>query len=275
MKHAVVLPYLDARTAANLAREAEQAGWDGIFVGDAIWCHDPLIQLAAAAMVTERIKLGTMILAMPLRDPRQLASESLALDSLSEGRLILGLATGATWMGWHAFPDYPTDPKSRAEILDETIDILTGMHQSQPFDYDGKHFHIHLSELSTQYYPKPTPQQPRVPLWVPAIWPRMKNMRRALKCDGMFLQKMGPDGAFVEATPQDLCEMKAYVDANRTLNTPFDILAEGKTASLEPAAARDLLDRWAAAGATWWAESTWEMSDEELRTLIRKGPPRE
>ena len=99
MKYGIVLPYGDARRCANLAALAEEAGWNGVFVGDAIWCEDPLIQLTAAAMVTSRIRLGTMVLAMPLRDPRHPASESLALDRLSEGRLILGLATGATWMG--------------------------------------------------------------------------------------------------------------------------------------------------------------------------------
>jgi hypothetical protein len=64
MKYAAALPYGSARTAANLAQIAEQSGWDGIFLGDAIWCEDPMICLAAAAMNTSHIRLGTMVVPM-------------------------------------------------------------------------------------------------------------------------------------------------------------------------------------------------------------------
>lgn len=274
VKFGVVFPYNDPRTTAKLARQAEDAGWDGIFVGDAIWCQDPLIQLAAAAAATSRIRLGTEVLAMPLRDPRQLASESLALDSLSEGRLILGLGTGATWMGWQGFPDLPLDAKSRAEILDESIDILSLMHQRKQFDYDGRHFHVRLSQVDPMHYPPATVQQPRVPIWVPGIWPRMKNMRRALKCDGLFPQKMNAGGEFVEVTPTDVAQMSAFVRENRTLTTPFDIAVEGKTGGMERAQAQDTLRLWVDAGMTWWIESTWGLDEAGLAARIEQGPPK-
>jgi alkanesulfonate monooxygenase SsuD/methylene tetrahydromethanopterin reductase-like flavin-dependent oxidoreductase (luciferase family) len=86
--------YASARSATNLAQLAEQSGWDGIFLGDAIWCQDPMICLSAAAMVTNRIRLGTMVVPVPLRRPWKLASESVALDHLSNGRLTLGLGAG-------------------------------------------------------------------------------------------------------------------------------------------------------------------------------------
>jgi alkanesulfonate monooxygenase SsuD/methylene tetrahydromethanopterin reductase-like flavin-dependent oxidoreductase (luciferase family) len=97
--------YANPHTAADLAHIAEEAGWDGIFLGDAIWLEDPMIGLAAAAMATNRIRLGTMVIPVPLRKPWKIASESLAIDHLSSGRLTLGLGAGAVWMGWHAFPD--------------------------------------------------------------------------------------------------------------------------------------------------------------------------
>lgn len=75
--------YSSARTAANLAQLAERSGWDGIFLGDAIWCQDPMIALAAAAMTTNHIRLGSMVVPVPLRRPWKLASESIALDHLS------------------------------------------------------------------------------------------------------------------------------------------------------------------------------------------------
>jgi alkanesulfonate monooxygenase SsuD/methylene tetrahydromethanopterin reductase-like flavin-dependent oxidoreductase (luciferase family) len=95
LKFGLALPYPGARSAANLSREAEEAGWDGVYMGDAIWCEDPMIALAAAAMSTSRIRLGTMVIPIPLRRPWKLASESIALDHLSAGRLTLGLGASA------------------------------------------------------------------------------------------------------------------------------------------------------------------------------------
>ena len=56
-----------------------------------------MIALAAAAMTTRRIRLGTMVVPAPIRRPWKVASESVAVDRLSNGRLTLGLGTGAVW----------------------------------------------------------------------------------------------------------------------------------------------------------------------------------
>ena len=273
MKYGAALPYGSARSAANLAQIAEASDWDGIFLGDAIWCQDPMICLSAAAMVTSRIRLGTMVVPVPLRRPWKLASESVALDHLSNGRLTLGLGAGAIWMGWHAFPDEVTDTKIRAEMLDETIDILDLLYQHKPFDYAGKHYHLKLSLLDEMHYPPKPLQQPRLPIWVPGIWPRMKSMRRILKCDGLLPQKMNSKGEFEEVTPEDLRQMKAYLDANRTLTNPFDIAIEGKTDGLDPAQDRDKLQDWIDAGATWWVEGLWGATEEQAAARLRLGPP--
>lgn len=273
MKFGLALPYGSARTVATLAQAAEEAGWDGCFLGDAIWCEDPMIALAAAAMTTRRIRLGTMIVPVPLRRPWKLASESLALDRLSDGRLILGLGTGAVWMGWQSFPDAVTDGKARAEMLDETIDILTLLYQRKQADYDGKHYHLKLTLMDTMHYPPKPVQQPRVPLWAVGIWPRKRSMARILKCDGMFVEKVGADGKAVTVTPGDIAEIRAYVDANRTLTTPFDIVANGKTDGLNRAGCQDSLLPWIEAGATWWIEELWGMQEEAVIDRIRQGPP--
>ncbi len=153
MKFGIALPYNNARSVAKLSQSAEETGWGGCFLGDAIWCEDPMIALAAAAMTTRRIRLGTMVLPIPLRRPWKVASESVALDRLSDGRLVLGLGTGAVWMGWQSFPDEVTDTKARAEMLDETIDILTLLFQRKQFDYDGKHYHLKLTLMDEIHYP--------------------------------------------------------------------------------------------------------------------------
>lgn len=274
MKFGVALPYLSARSVARLARQAEETGWDGVYVGDAIWCEDPMIGLAAAAMNTSRIRLGTMITPVPLRKPWKLASESIALEHLSGGRLTLGLGAGAVWMGWQAFPNEVTDKRARAEMLDETIDILDLLYQRKPFDYNGKHYHLKLTELSEQHYPPAPIQQPRIPLWVVGIWPREKSMRRTLRCDGLLPQKMNEAGEFVDVTPEDLCAMKAYIDANRTRTNPFDIVIEGDTSKIPPDQAQARLNTWAEAGATWWIEGLWQCSEEQASARIRQGPPK-
>ncbi len=272
--YGIVLPYISARETANLAQLAEESGWDGVFVGDAIWTQDPMILLTAAAMTTSRIRLATMVLAMPLRDPRHLASESLALDILSEGRLILGLATGATWMGWSGFPDLPTDVRTRNEMLSESIDILTRLHLSQQFDYDGQHYRVKLSQVDPMHYPPPSFQKPRVPIWIPAVWPRKHNVQRVLKCDGVFPQKIDSEGKFTALAPEDVYAMKTFIEQNRDMSTPFDICVEGKTTGLEPDQAHEVVRPWSEAGATWWVESTWEIDKASLPDRIRQGPPR-
>src|SRR4030065_2758615 len=103
MKYGFVLPFGDARTAADLAYAAEQAGWDGFFVWEPVWGSDAWVSLAAAAMRTERIRLGTMLTPLSRMRPWKLASETLNLDRLSNGRLILSVALGAPDSGFHWF----------------------------------------------------------------------------------------------------------------------------------------------------------------------------
>jgi hypothetical protein len=225
-------------------------------------------------MTTSHIRLGTMVVPAPLRRPWKLASETVALDHLSNGRLTLGLGAGAVWMGWRAFPDEVTDTKTRAEMLDETIDILDLLYQRKPFDYDGKHYHLKLTLLDEMYYPPKPVQQPRIPIWVPGIWPRMKSMRRILKCDGLLPQKMNSKGEFDEVTPDDLRQMKAYIDTNRSLTTPFDYVAEGKTGGLDQSQLTEKMQVWSEAGATWWVEGLWEATEEQAADRLAQGPPR-
>lgn len=274
LKLGLALPYVSARDVAELCQLAEETGWDGCFLGDAIWCEDPMISLAAAAMVTRRIRLGTLIIPMPLRRPWKVASESLALDRLSNGRLILGLGAGAVWMGWHSFPDEVTDTKARAEMLDESIDILTLLYQRKQFDYDGKHYHLKLTQMDLQHYPPKPVQQPRIPLWVPGLWPRKKSMQRVLKCDGLLAEKRNAEGQWEAPTPADIREMKAYINAHRTLKTPFDIVVNGKTFGLSEAEVQAQLLAWKEAGVTWWVEDLYTASVEQVRELIRQGPPK-
>ncbi len=164
--------------------------------------------------------------------------------------------------------------KARAEMLDETIDILTLLYQREPFDYDGKHYQLKLTRLDVQHYaPKPV-QQPRIPLWTVGVWPRMKSMQRTLKGDGVILEKMSADGKGEPITPADVRDVTAFVEANRTLTTPFDIVVQGKIGELVRSERRDKMAAWQDAGVTWWIEAAYDASAEAVEAILRQGPPK-
>src|SRR3954447_724739 len=103
MKYGFVLPWGDAATAVELAVEAERAGWDGFFMWEGLWGVDPWVGLAAVAMRTERLRLGTMLTPVPRRPPWDLASQSATLDNLSGGRVTLSVGLGAPDERWWLF----------------------------------------------------------------------------------------------------------------------------------------------------------------------------
>jgi len=275
MKFGFVLPSGDARIAADFALQAEKAGWDGFFVWEPVWGVDAWVSMTAAAMLTEKIRLGTLLTPLSRMRPWKLASETVTLDNLSGGRLILSVGLGAVDTGFNAFGE-ETNRKTRAELLDEGLDILTGLWQGQPFHYDGKHYQV----KETDFMPPPLPiQQPRIPIWVVGAWPYKKSMRRVLRYDGLLPNVMDEDGQHRELIPNDVRRMKNYIDTNRTLETPFDIIVEGETSGDDSSQGADIISSWKDAGATWWIESRWNVSrdDEGLRIVmerIKQGPPR-
>ncbi len=111
MKYGIDLPNMrecgDPRLLAEIAHEAEEAGWDGVFIFDSLYSStwsaagdepappptaDPWIALAAMASRTERVRLGPMIAPLSRHKPWKLARETVTLDHLSNGRLVLPVA---------------------------------------------------------------------------------------------------------------------------------------------------------------------------------------
>jgi alkanesulfonate monooxygenase SsuD/methylene tetrahydromethanopterin reductase-like flavin-dependent oxidoreductase (luciferase family) len=275
MKYGFVLPYGDARTAAGFAYDAERAGWDGFFVWEPVWGIDAWVALTAAAMRTEHIRLGTDLTPVSRMRPWKLASETATLDNLSNGRVILAVGLGAVDTGFGEFGEV-TDRKTRAELLDEGLDILNGLWRGQPFSYDGKHYRIR----PTEFMPPPPPvQQPRIPIWTVGAWPRPKSMQRVLRCDGILPCVMGDDRQMRDVSPDDIRAIKAFVEANRAEPGLFDIVMEGETPGDNSDQAAAIVGKWAEAGATWWVETRWELPrDAEglkiARERVLQGPPR-
>ncbi|OGO29528.1 MAG: luciferase [Chloroflexi bacterium RBG_16_54_18] len=274
MKYGFVLPYGDAAAAGELAELAENCEWDGFFVWEPVWGYDAWILLAAAAMRTEKIRLGTMISPLSRMRPWKLASETITLDHLSAGRLVLSVGLGAVDTGFAEFGEI-TDRRMRAEMLDEGLEILTGLWRGQPFTYEGKHYQIQ----PVDFYPPPAPlQKPRIPIWVVGAWPRRKSMRRALRYDGILPNKLLPDGTHTPVIPEDIRQINAWIVEHRENGTPFDIIVEGVTSSKNKNQTKKEVLPWIDAGATWWIEALWSQSgvEQDLRTIrnrINDGPP--
>src|SRR5712692_419999 len=189
--------FSDPRVLADLAHEAEEAGWDGVFVADHLTVRtpagpspiaDPWIALAAIAMATTRVRIGPMVAALPRRRPWQIASECATLDRLSNGRLILGVGSG-TALEWSFAPfGEEMDARKRGAMLDEGLDILTLMWTGKPFHYAGNQYEVD----GVTFLPRPV-QSPRIPIWVAGAWPHRRPFRRAARWDGFFADVEGVD----------------------------------------------------------------------------------
>ena len=194
MRFGIVLTAGDPRLAADLAAEAEAAGWDGVFTYDAIAIgdtvmYDPWILLAAVAMRTERVTIGAIVFAPPRRRPWKLAREAVSLDVLSNGRLVLPVGLGTTDDLGLGNVGEPAGARERAERLDETLAILDGLESGEPFAFDGAHYRFG----PMTFQPRPV-QRPRIPVWVVGAWPHERSMRRAVRWDGIVVQALGDGG---------------------------------------------------------------------------------
>ena len=210
----------------ELAARAEERGWDGFFVWDHVEYRkpvralaDPWVTLAAVAMATERVVLGPLVTPLPRRRPHQLARETVTLDRLSGGRLVLGVGIGSEGTG-EFDPDRfgeEGDARARAALLDDGLDRLRAY-------WEG------------EFEPRPV-QQPRIPVWVAARWPHRRPLARAARWDGLFpIDLPGPEA---------LAELAAEVEALRGPGATgaFDLVVTNPPGT-DPAP-------WVEAGATW------------------------
>ena len=278
--------FFDARALAEIAREAEDVGWDGLFIWDHLTVMpegpgesedapegyasggsiaDPWIALSAVAMRTERIRIGTMVTPVPRRRPWKLARETVSLDHLSNGRLILGVGLGAPPEDEYEDFGEDGDARVRAGKLDEGLEVLTGLWSGREFSYEGKHFVVR----GKRFLPTPL-QSPRIPVWVGGMWPNRAPFRRAARWDGVY--PITETGAML--TPDDVADMVSYVRRHRTGDAPFDVAVAWSRRVGDRGDEAELVARYARAGATWCVLGLGEDGTlEEARELVRKGPP--
>jgi alkanesulfonate monooxygenase SsuD/methylene tetrahydromethanopterin reductase-like flavin-dependent oxidoreductase (luciferase family) len=269
MRKGFVLPGGTATEQVEQAVLAEQAGWDGVFVWEAAYGVDAWSLLAAMAVRTSRIRLGTLLTPLPWRRPWKVASQVATVDQLSGGRAILGVGIGAIDTG---LPDTgeETGIRQRAERMDEGID-LARMLWDGGLSYHGRYYQF---ECERSDLTKALPVQERIPIWVVGVWPRPKSMRRVLRCDGIIPQ-YSLDGG--EGTPDDARAIREWLTGHGA-DPGLDIVAEGVTPASDPGAASAQVSPWAAAGCTWWLENRWVLPEGADRaTVVRErlaaGPP--
>ncbi|WP_460944463.1 LLM class flavin-dependent oxidoreductase [Okibacterium endophyticum] len=287
MKKGFIFTGTDPTLAVELARLAEQSGWDGFFVWEGIWATDPWSTLAAAAAVTDRIRLGTMLTPVPRRRPWELAGQAMTVDRLSNGRVILSAGLGVPAEVDERFWIFEDDPgrKVRAELLDESLELLQHLWRAESFEYTGRHFRAKRTETML---PPASVQQPRIPTWVVGLWPSKKSMRRVAQYDG-WIPNYAPPGASPASpqeqerlyTPDIAAEAISWIrderEAAGLADRPFDVIHEGTTTGTDAAADAERVRPWADAGATWWLESDWSMPAERVeayaRARVQAGPP--
>lgn len=279
MQYGIILTTGDARQCAEMAAEAEAAGWDGVFTYEVLAIgpddhdrYDPWITLTAMAMTTSRIRLGAMVFAPTRRRPWKLAREAITLDGLSGGRLVLPVGLGTIDDSGFGNVGEPVEARTRAQLLTETLEIVDGLSSGEPFAYEGEHYRFG----PMTFRPRPV-QRPRIPIWVVGAWPHTKSMRRAAQWDGLVVQGVDAAGNPSNA-PVNLAEIVGWVRTERLragLTGPYDVVVGGATPASDPAAAAALVAPLAAAGATWWTEGDWsDVTIDALRARIAAGPPR-
>lgn len=271
-------PWGDARTLAELSQLAEDSGWDGVFLEDYIvWqsdqsvpTYDPWVALTAIAMQTKRIRIGTQVTALARRRPWKVARETVTIDHLSNGRLILGVGLGDT--GESVLPDVSifnfneiTDVKERSHMLDEALDILAGLWGGEPFSYNGQHYQV----KEVTFLPQPV-QSPRIPIWIGGGIPLKGPMRRAARWDGMCPYKHKSH----YLTPDDIRSLRSFVQSQRGSLQGYDICVGGSSRREDWEEEREYIRSLAESGATWWTEYIPpDIGDlEKVQGFIKRGP---
>ncbi len=245
----------DPRVVGDLAAAAEAAGWDGFFVWDHLQygervtaIADPWICCAAVAVRTERMLFGPMVTPLPRRRPQVLARQAASLATLSAGRFVLGLGIGDDWVGEFSGFDDEADPKVRGRMLDEGLEVLTGLLAGEPVDHDGAHY----VARDVRFRPAPA-----VPIWLAGRFGNAAPVRRAARHDGFFVIGLGG--------PDDLDAVTASL-ADHDPAPGFDVVVD-----LQPG---QEVAPWLDRGASWVLTriGPFDLDLDAVRRIVDAGP---
>jgi hypothetical protein len=286
MRFGFVVPFADSREFAGLAVLGEQHGWDAIFTWEDIYGIDAWVTLGAAAMVTERIRLGTLLTPASRHRPWDLASDVSTVDRLSRGRVVMPVGLGALHGGWLRFEE-DEGRRTRAEKLDESLAVFAGLLSDEGFTFEGRHYPVRPKGEDAPPGPPPPVQRPHPPVWVVGAYRpgarRQPSLERAARWQGLLPTVIDPDAE--EGKPHyDLTSFADVVGATRTLREEAGLAWDGYDVVVEADSSGEFIQLegtpadWAQAGATWWVESWWsiepgEQGLAEVRRRVEAGPP--
>jgi len=262
--------YADPRVAVDLARAAEEAGWEAFFVWDhlgfvrGVPSGDPWVTLAAVAASTGHLKLGFAVTPLARRRPQIVANALTSLDIVSDGRVVFGAGLGGVPEEFTAFGE-PGEAKKRAAMLDEGLTILDGLLSGGSVTHRGQHYSVEGVSLA----PRPL-QRPRIPIWIGGEGP--PALRRAARWDGWLAPATSHGGTPTMAkSPERIAEMVAEIRRHRTTDAPFEVAIDGYSEAGDPALPRAYVE----AGATWWLESIHDVRGPlgGLMARVKAGPP--
>jgi probable F420-dependent oxidoreductase len=266
---------LDAGDVLTVARAVEAAGWDGVAFtehpapgyrwlaeGGGHQTLDPFVALAAAAAVTERIKLLTYLSVAPYRNPLLLAKSAASVDLISKGRFILGLGTGYLKTEFFALG---VDFGERNDLIDEALEVLPMHWSGERFSFSGKHFD------ARDIIARPSPRSGTIPIWIGGN-AKITRRRVAERAQGWMPMSGPPEMATttrtahfsglddIAAAVRELKELAgeraAEIDI-MVLYTDDSILKPGVDVERH----REALGRIAEIGATW-VSFAWDFSTE-------------
>jgi alkanesulfonate monooxygenase len=206
-----------ARGIKEFARAVEDLGFDSLFITDhmlaarrfySVSWLEPLTALAVAAGVTERVRLGTSILIMPLRNPVILAKELATLQFLSQNRVILGAGVGWNEAEYEAVGVRKSE---RGKRTDEMLDIMIPLLEGETVTYHGSFYSVDDLFIEPRSEQRPEiwigggsqladPKSPDLPKFVESV------KARVLRTDGWIPRPTCPP----DDIARDWVELQAY-----------------------------------------------------------------
>lgn len=160
-----LLPVMPAPVLAEITRQSEAMGLEGVWAPQ-LW-SPPFLTLGAAAMVTERMKLGSGVALAFVRSPLETACAALDLDHLSQGRAVLGIGPSIRWWNedWHGVRYGKPIPHLR-EVVHVIRTIIENGHTGELAELGGEYYKLNLSHFKTLTPPVRT----KIPIYIPAVY---------------------------------------------------------------------------------------------------------
>src|SRR6476660_1789514 len=187
----------------------------------------PVAVIAAVAARTARIRIGILVNVLARRRIGEVARESVTVDLLSGGRLVVGAGLGSLEAEFTAFGE-SGDARQRAARLDESLGLLDALWSGEPVTVRGQY----LTATDVRMLPRPV-QRPRIPVWCGGRWPAKAPFRRAARWDGVMPTHAGY-GLGQTMPPDELRAVVQYTRQHRTADGPFDVALEGRTDGAAP-----------------------------------------